>query len=72
MARTLTKEEISELPVATRLELLETIWDSISPADVPVPESHKRLLDLALEDFAQNPDEGATWEEVREELFRRR
>ena len=71
MARMLTKDEISALPVPERLELLEMIWDSLAPDEVPVPETHKRVLDAALDDLERNPDAGETWENVKRHLPRR-
>lgn len=72
MTRTLTKDEIFELPVDARLDLIETIWDSMAPIDVPIPESHKRALDAALDDFRRDPDAGDSWETVRRDLTRSR
>ena len=72
MARTLTKDEISSLPVEERLELIATLWDSIPPNEVAVPESHRRALDAALQDYERDPDAGRSWEEVRDELFPKR
>lgn len=69
MARTLTKEEIFELSAEERLHLIETLWDSLSPADVPVPDRHKRLVEERLEDHRRNPDDSVSWEELEEELF---
>jgi putative addiction module component (TIGR02574 family) len=71
MARTLTKHEIFELSVEERLRLIETVWDSIDPAKLPVPEGHREALDEALEDYRRDPDNGETWDAVREELFPR-
>ena len=72
MSRTLTKDEIFDLPVAERLHLIETLWDSINPNDLPLPESHQRALDEALADYRRDPDEGRSWVEVRDELFPKR
>lgn len=72
MARTLSKDEIFELPVQERLHLIETLWDSIDPNELPVPESHQRALDRSLADYARDPEEGSSWAEVRDELFRNR
>jgi putative addiction module component (TIGR02574 family) len=72
MTRTLTKDEIFDLPVSERLHLIESLWESINPNDLPVPESHQRALDAALEDYKRNPDEGRSWDEVRDELFPKR
>jgi len=72
VTRTLTKDEIFDLPVSERLHLIESLWDSINPNDLPVPESHQRALDEALADYKRNPDEGRPWVEVHDELFPRR
>jgi putative addiction module component (TIGR02574 family) len=72
MTRTLTKDEIFDLPVSERLHLIESLWESINPNDLPVPESHQRALDAALADYRRNPDEGRSWDEVRDELFPKR
>ena len=72
MARTLTKEEIFELSAEERLHLIETLWDSLSPAEVPVPDSHKRLIDERIEDHRRNPDDSVSWEELEDELFPKR
>jgi putative addiction module component (TIGR02574 family) len=72
MPKTLTHDEIFEMPVSERLHLIETLWDSIDANDLPVPESHLRALDAALADYQRNPDEGQPWDEVRDELFPRR
>lgn len=69
MARILTKEEISALPVADRIELIAQIWDSIDPQSLPIPESHRRALDQALADYERNPEAGEPWERVRDDLF---
>lgn len=52
--------------------MIETLWDSIDPNDLPMPESHQRALDIALADYRRNPEEGRSWDEVRDELFPRR
>lgn len=69
MARTLTKDEIFDLSVEERIDLIETLWDSIDPNQLPLPESHRHALDEAL---ADSRDEGRPWDEVRNELFPRR
>lgn len=71
MTKALTKDEILEMPVSERLHLIETLWDSIDSNDLPVPEHHLRALDAALADYERNPNEGSSWDEVREELFPR-
>jgi len=72
MARTLNKDEISELPVEERLHLIETLWDSIDTNELPLPESHRRALDDSLDDYSRDPEEGSSWAQVRDELFPKR
>jgi len=60
------RDEILRLPPQERLELLEDIWDSLTPEDIPIPDWHKEELDRRLDDPASGP--GLTWEEVRAKL----
>ncbi len=65
------KVDISELSVSERIQLAEDLWDSIltdSNADVPLSESQKQELDRRLELHRQNPQQGSTWEEVKQRL----
>ena len=72
MARTLGKDDIAKLPAAERLDLISVLWDSLSPNDIPVPESHRRTLDEALNEHESDPNAGQSWQEVRDELFRKK
>ena len=69
MARTLSKEEIEALPVPERIELISELWDSIDPQSLPVPDSHRRILDEAMVDYAKNRDAGESWDRIRDDLF---
>lgn len=72
MARTLTNDEIFDLTVVERIDLIETLWNSIDPDQLPLPESHRRALDEAITDYRRDPDKGRSWDEVRNDLFPRR
>jgi putative addiction module component (TIGR02574 family) len=72
MARTLTKNEIFELSVPERLQLIESVWESIDPNELPLPESHRLALDDSLADRGRHGGKGQTWDEVRAELFPKR
>lgn len=71
VARTLSKEEIFELSAETRLRLIESLWDSLSPDEVPIPEGHRQLIEQRLDDHRRNPDQSVSWEELEAELFPR-
>ena len=62
-----------ELSRAERIRLVEDIWDSVAaePDDSPLSDELKAELDARLEDHLKNPDEGSTWEEVRERLLQK-
>ena len=60
------REEILQLPPGERLKLLEEIWDSLAPEDVPVPDWHKEELDRRLD--RPEPGPGLTWDQVRGKL----
>jgi len=65
------KVDISELSVSERIQLAEDLWDSIlaeGNADFPLRESQKEELDRRLELHRQNPQQGSTWEEVKQRL----
>jgi putative addiction module component (TIGR02574 family) len=63
-------EEILRLSVAERIQLAEDIWDSIAadPAALPLSDAQRQELDRRLESYAQNPDEGLPWEELKERV----
>ena len=63
-------QEILKLSVAERLELVEAIWDSIvdAPESLPVTAAQKQELERRLAEYQKNPDEGRTWEEIRDLL----
>ena len=63
-------QEILKLSVAERMELVETIWDSIAdaPERLPVTAAQKRELDRRLAEYQKQPDAGRIWEEIRDSL----
>lgn len=62
--------EILKLNIAERIQLVEDIWDSISTTtqEIDLTEAQKTELDHRLETFQQNPESGATWEQVKQRL----
>lgn len=60
-------KEILKLPVADRLLLVETIWDSIAatPEQIPIPAWHREELDRRL---AEKTPKHLTWEQVQARL----
>ena len=72
MGRTLTKEEILDLPTGERLRLIESLWESLSPEDVEVPPSHREALDEAITDRHVRPDAERPWDAAKKDLLRRK
>lgn len=65
--------EVSDLPVAERLKLVEAIWDSIaqSPDTLPLTDVHKAELERRLAEYELNPEAGSNWAEVKERILKR-
>ena len=65
--------EIDALNIEERLELIESLWESlvIDPSNVPVTDAQKKLLDERLAEIEAGDDAGAPWEEVRAGILKR-
>jgi putative addiction module component (TIGR02574 family) len=63
--------EVLALPVADRLELVETIWDSIAevPDSLQLTPAQEAELDRRLKAYRQNPTAGSPWPEVRARIL---
>jgi putative addiction module component (TIGR02574 family) len=68
----LTREEIEQLSVAERVQLVEEIWESIAatPEQLPLTEAQRCELDRRLERHEREPGRTVPWEEVRTKLQR--
>ncbi len=62
--------DILQLSVAERIQLVEDIWDSIAvvPEAVPLTDEQKAELDRRLESYGVNPNEGISWQELKDKL----
>ena len=69
--------EILKLSVPERILMVEAIWDSI------VNESNKEnqyhlskeqieFLEEEMAAYSKNPDEGSSWEEIKERILKKR
>ena len=68
-----TIPELRKLSNPEKLLLINELWDSLSSQedDLPVPESHKRILDKRLREHEANPETGSTWEEVKSRILKK-
>jgi len=66
--------EIKQLSVAERLVLVQEIWDSIvaDQESLPIAEAQKAELDRRLEAYKAAPEQGSSWEEVKQRLLGRK
>ena len=62
--------EILQLTIAERIQLAEDIWDSVAafPEAIPLTGAQKEELDRRLQVYAQNPNEGISWDELKDKL----
>jgi putative addiction module component (TIGR02574 family) len=64
--------DIKSLTTEQRLALLEEIWDSLSPEEVPLTDAQRAELDRRLDDLERDRDLGIPWEEVLRQIRERR
>ena len=66
-------EEILNLGVKERLELIEEIWDSIAahPEALPLTAAQRKELDRRKREHRQDPSAAKPWSEVHSRLEKR-
>jgi putative addiction module component (TIGR02574 family) len=66
--------DILQLSVPERLEIIGAIWNSIAkqPEALPVTDAERAYIDSRLADLRDNPDDDFSWEEVRDNLLKRK
>lgn len=57
------RNQLFELPLSERLQLVQDLWDSIAPqsADVPIPLEYREELDRRLSDLERDARSGDSW-----------
>ena len=65
--------EIGSLNIEERLELIESLWESLvtDPSNIPVTDAQKRILDERLDAIAAGDDAGVPWEDVKARILKR-
>ena len=64
--------DISRLSPSERLQLVEELWDSLTPADIPLTPAHVKELSRREALHRADPERGRPWREVLDEIERRR
>lgn len=63
-------DKIVSLSPAERLELIDAVWDSLAPEDIPVTDAEEALLDARIADMGRDPDDQSPWPDVKTRLER--
>lgn len=71
MTKTSLIEHARQLSAADRLELIDSIWESLQPNELQVSEREKALIDERLADLERNPTDQSPWSDVKARLERR-
>jgi putative addiction module component (TIGR02574 family) len=63
---------VSQLSVAEKLQLVESLWDQIgsSTKSLPSPNWHKEELDRRRSSYQANPGCGITWDDAKMQIRR--
>lgn len=63
--------KILELPIEERIELVQSIWDSVAavPEAVQLTAAQRKELEERVRDYRKNPEGGSPWPEVRERIL---
>ena len=64
--------EIGSLNKEERLELIESLWESLvtDPSNIPVTDAQKRILDERLDAIATGDDAVIPWEVVKARILK--
>lgn len=63
--------DIAKLSSEERLELLEQLWDSLSPEAVPMTDAQTEDLDRRLDELDREGPVGIPWTEVLDRIRNR-
>jgi putative addiction module component (TIGR02574 family) len=65
-------DEFKTLSPDDRIEYVQGLWDYIAqiPDQVPIPESHKQVLDRRLAAYQTKPDLAKPWDQTRDHILK--
>jgi putative addiction module component (TIGR02574 family) len=63
--------DLSKMTVNEKLDLINKIWDTITPEQppMPVPEWLKKELDRRHEEFLRDPSQAIDWKEAKAQIL---
>jgi len=67
---TAKKIDIQKLSQSERILLAEELWDSIAANEdlLEITDSQKKLLEQRLSSYRASPEDGASWEDLKNEM----
>ncbi|MDX2181832.1 MAG: addiction module protein [Bryobacteraceae bacterium] len=63
-----TREELLELSLEDRYQLLDDLWVTLIDSTNELPEWQRRVLNERLDRMESHPGRTYSWEEVRQEI----
>jgi putative addiction module component (TIGR02574 family) len=71
MTKSQLRREAMHLPIEDRLELAEALWESVEAADHQplLPDWQRQILEERVAADDANPEEGSSWEEVKQRIL---
>jgi len=71
MTKSQLRQEALDLSVEDRLELAEALWESVETASQPppLPDWQRKILEERIAADDANPEEGSSWEEVKQRVL---
>jgi putative addiction module component (TIGR02574 family) len=64
--------ELARLSPRQRLDLIESLWESLDEKDVPVTDGQRAELDRRIVGFDQDGAESIPWDQLRADLRQQR
>ncbi len=63
--------KVLALPVEERIELAQSIWESVAavPEAVQLTDEQRSELEDRLKEYRENPDSGSPWPDVRDRIL---
>ncbi|WP_041244283.1 addiction module protein [Gloeobacter kilaueensis] len=63
--------DLLKLSPSERLLLVQDLWDSLRPEDIPLTQWQKAELDRRKAAYQANPAAGRSWDEVQRQIVER-
>ena len=63
--------ELARLTPRQRLDLIESLWESLEDEDVPVTDTQRAELDRRIAGFEQDQEHNISWDQLKAELRQR-